>query len=204
MPEPSSSEAPRITAPAPSPKITETSRPRVERSRPVEWTSEPTNSTFRYIPERIQASANLEPVDEPAALVANVEGRRPADLQQVVQQAPRAREVVVGRERREDDGVEILGLEPRHLEGVLGGAMAEIGRAGLLGDPTPLLDPGPLLDPVVAGVHPSFEIGVGHHPLGDVVTSAEDLRPHHSGARLTAAPRKRNVVERLAMERFSG
>ena len=48
MPRPSlSSQASRSMAPAPSPKITVTSRPAVLTSSPVEWTSQPTTSTRR-------------------------------------------------------------------------------------------------------------------------------------------------------------
>src|ERR1051325_1719891 len=50
IPRRGSDSGPSTAAPAPSPKMTATSRPSVVRSMPVEWSSEPTPTTARAAP----------------------------------------------------------------------------------------------------------------------------------------------------------
>ena len=56
---------PRITAPAPSAKITAVFRPRVETSMAVDWISAPTTSTRRNWPQRMNASAMARAYTKP-------------------------------------------------------------------------------------------------------------------------------------------
>ncbi len=60
-PRSGSSVATSTAAPAPSPKRTAMSRPRVVASMPVDWISTPTRRIVRYWPVRIQASATERP-----------------------------------------------------------------------------------------------------------------------------------------------
>jgi hypothetical protein len=92
-----------------------------------------------------------EPVEEAAALVPHVERGDAGQAELVAEEAARAGEVVVRRERREDDRVDVLlareaGVLERHLrrlEGEIAGADAAVL------DEAPLLDPRALGDPLV-------------------------------------------------------
>ncbi len=55
------SAGPTTAAPAPSPKITATSRPAVEKSSPVLWTSAPMTRTWSWNPPLTYASATERP-----------------------------------------------------------------------------------------------------------------------------------------------
>ncbi len=60
-----------------------------------------------------EAARDGERVDEAAALRAQVEARDLAGTEQALQEERRAREVGLGRERGEDDAVDVAGLEVR-------------------------------------------------------------------------------------------
>jgi len=82
---------------------------------------------------------------------------------------------VIRRERREDDGVDVLRLEPRVLQRHAARRNREIARAraGVL-DVATLADAGALDDPLVGGGHELGEVVVGDDLRRDVVADAED------------------------------
>src|SRR4029077_11270779 len=92
-----------------------------------------------------------------------------------------AREAVLGRERREEDHVEVGLLDAGVRDRRLGGLCAEIGAAEAFFGEAALLDAGALDDPFVGRVHPVLraEIVVRHAARRDVEAGARDIRVRH-------------------------
>ena len=125
--------------------------------------------------------AHVERIEEPGALAANVHDRDSRDPESVLEERRRSRELVLGRERRHDDRVEILRLELRGLERPLDRLVGEIDGARSLVHPVPFYDARALLDPLVGRLHPLLEIPVGDdarrhvHPRADDPGSTESV-----------------------------
>src|SRR3982751_2605895 len=83
-----------------------------------------------------------ECVDEPAALGPDIQrgDRRNAEL--ALEKYSVSGSEVVGTRRGVDDGVEVSGGEPRHLQGAQAGSEAEVDAGLAFADPAALLNPG--------------------------------------------------------------
>ena len=149
----SSVARPTTTAPAPSPNSTVTSRPAVETSRPGRVDL---RADQQDVLEHAGADVRVgdrQPVDEARALLADVEARDLLQPERALHEHAGAREVVVRRQRRVDDQVDVLRLEPGALDRLLARLRAERGAGLARLDPVPLLDAGPLDDPLVRRLH---------------------------------------------------
>src|SRR5207253_28692 len=85
---------------------------------------------------------DLQAVEEPGALLPDVERGDRAEPELVLEQSAAAREVVVRRHGGEDDVVDLFLRNARVLEGCLGRADAEVARGGPRLDVVALLDAG--------------------------------------------------------------
>ena len=154
MPRLRSASGPSTTAPAPSPKITATSRPRVVRSIPVECTSAPTSRTCSQRPVLTNLSAIDEAVEEAGALVANVEGRHAPDAEALLQQSRRWRGMSTS-------GLKVAKItqstsprrHPGSLQRLAGRQGAHVGGTDAIFAVVTLANPRALLDPLVGGLH---------------------------------------------------
>jgi hypothetical protein len=102
-------------------------------------------------------------------------GVRGADL--VLQQARRAREEHVGRDRADDDELDVARRQAGAPDRLEGGLLGQIGGADAGIDDVALADPGALQDPLVGGVDHLLEIVIGQHPRWHVGGQTLDLRP---------------------------
>jgi hypothetical protein len=90
-----------------------------------------------------------------------------------------ARGKVIGAGSRIDDGIELTGLELRHLQGALGRGQTEVHSGFAFPYPAALLNSGAGADPFVAGIHQRREFLVGHYPVGHREAGAENARMRH-------------------------
>lgn len=75
----------------------------------------------------------------------------------------RGRESVVGRRRRQDDQVDVVGFEARSIQRCTRGRRAQGSRRLPLARDIALADTGPLNDPLVRGLNLAFKLAIGHH-----------------------------------------
>ena len=73
---------------------------------------------------------------------------------------------VVGREGRDQDQVDLVGVDPGDGDRPAAGDGGHRGGRFVGGGDVPLLDPGPGDDPFVGGVDHPLEVGVGEDRLG--------------------------------------
>ena len=121
-----------------------------------------------------------ERVDEPAALVADVDRGYRAHAEEALQKHATAGREMVGSGRGKHDSVDRGRLEPRRLERPEGRRQGQLGIGLALPDPATLLDPGAGPDPFVAGIHELGEVVVGHDALGHRETGPEEVRTGHA------------------------
>ena len=174
-------DASSTTAPAPSPKSTATSRPRVVRSMPVECTSQPTTSTRRYWPDATIELRRPRARRRSRCTGAQVDAGQLAGAELVLQEERDAREVVLRRERGDHDRSRSAPARGRRSRARAATASCA-SSAGLL----PGLDVVALDDSRALRIHSSLvsislrEIVVGHHARRHVHARAGDLaRCHH-------------------------
>ena len=134
------------------------------------------------------ARRDAQPVDEAAALVADVEGgdegRAVAlgEPEPILEVHRGPREVAVGRQRRQDDEIDVLLVEPGALDGHLRRGLGEVTREHALVGETTFLDAGAGTDPLVRGVDAVLgcELVVGDHSRRNVEAGPRDVGVGHS------------------------
>ena len=119
-----------------------------------ENTSAPTTSAFFAMSSFDKTVGGRQRVDEAAAHRLHVERRAALHAELRLQQAGGAGKDEVRRRGRDDDEVDVLGLQAGGVERAAAGLEREVARSlRLLGD-VALRDAGALADPLVAGVEP--------------------------------------------------
>ncbi|MNX93093.1 hypothetical protein D3C86_1252670 [compost metagenome] len=114
------------------------------------------------------------PVDEAAAGGLHVEGGGGGGADGVLDQGGRGGHGHVRGRGRDDDEIQLGGLDPGVLERLLGGGDGHVAHGVLGRRDAALTDARAFTDPGVVGVEEGLELGVGHDPLGDVITAADD------------------------------
>ena len=123
---------------------------------------------------------DLHAVEEATALVAHVECGHPPEAELVTQEAAAAGEVEVGRERCEDDRVDLRHVDPGVFTGHLGRWHGEVtGSGAAFLDVAALFDACALLDPLVARVEHFREVVVGDDLRGHVMPQPQNRGPCH-------------------------
>ena len=137
-----------------------------------------------------------QPIEEPAALVADVHGGDVAQAELALQEDAVAGFEVVGSAGAVDDAVEVGGLEAGFGEGFerRGLRQPDAGLAGT--DPVAGLDPRPLQDPLVRRLHHAGEVLVGDEARRHVEAGREEFGTGHrvaavrEGEKISPTPRE--------------
>ena len=128
-----------------------------------------------------------QPINEPAALIAHVDGRNVGEAELALQKDAVAGLKVVGGAGAVDDAIEVLRREARLGERLLRRLPRERDARIARVHPVARLDAAALHDPLVGRVHDLREIVVGDDARGDVKTGGEECGASHqcSGLRVT-------------------
>jgi hypothetical protein len=121
------------------------------------------------------------------ALLPDVERGHARDAELGAEERARAGEDMLGGHRREDDVVDLGGVDVRRREGLARRGHREIRDALPLRDVVTLLDAGARPDPLVAGVHHARELIVSDWRARDEAPRADDGRARHGRTHSTRA-----------------
>src|SRR5450756_313754 len=128
---------------------------------------------------RNEGRGDGEAVDEAGAAGLHVEGAGLGGADLVGDDRRRGRHDVVGRDRGDDDQVELARDERPRLETTAGGDLAEVARRLVHSRDAALADAGAREDPLVRRVEELRDLGVGQHALRHVDAERRDARPAH-------------------------
>ena len=120
-----------------------------------------------------------EAVNEPTALVSDIQTADFGKAHFPLQIAAIPRHVVVRAQGGKDDEIQILGLHPGILQGLAGSFEAEIRTVNPLLRKTSFDDPAALLDPFVTGLKHLCQVKIGNAPFGEIPAHSEDSRSYH-------------------------
>ncbi len=121
-------------------------------------------------------------VEKAAALAANIHGRDPRETEPIVQERRGARKIMIGREGREDDHLDVVVGESRRADRLLGSNGGHVTSALSVGRPVTGADPRALLDPLVGRVHAARQLVIGHAAIGDVPAGSGDSGVGHGSS----------------------
>src|SRR5450830_2129599 len=128
---------------------------------------------------RDEGRGDGEAVDEAGAAGLHVEGAGLGGADLVGDDRRRGRRDVVGRDRGDDDQVELGRVERPRVEAAAGGDLAEVARRLVHSRDAALADAGAREDPLVRRVEELRDLVVGQHALRHVDAERRDARPAH-------------------------
>jgi hypothetical protein len=115
-------------------------------------------------------------VDQPGALLLEVEHGRAAKAQLGLQEAGTTRIGMIGRDGVHHQHVDLVHGQARVGHGLAAGQRGQVGGRHLGRRVTALPHAGPLDDELVAGLHDLHQVEVRHHLRREVAAGAEDAR----------------------------
>jgi hypothetical protein len=125
-----------------------------------------------------QRVGDLKSVDEPGALLPDVERGDVRHAHLVLEDSATPGEVMVGRHRGEDDVVDLVLGDAGVLERLLRRAHAQVAGRGALLDVVARLHAAALADPGVGRIHDLGELVVGDQVFAGDEATSDDLALH--------------------------
>src|SRR6266850_729244 len=152
--------------------------PRMPRSpSPARRTTAPPASPNSTVRSRKRVR-DLKAVDEPGALLPDVERGDVRHAHLVLEDGAAPGEVMVGRHRGEDDVVDLVLGDAGVLERLLRRAHTQVAGRGALLDVVACLHAAALADPGVGRIHDLGELVVGDEVLAGDEAASDDLAVH--------------------------
>ena len=118
--------------------------------------------------------ADLESVNETRTRGLEIERGGAGGPEFLLHETGRRRERHVGRDRGDDDEVDLVGGDAGFFQRALGGFGTEVGGEFVFSGDAAFLDAGAGGDPLVGGLDEFFEFGVGENARGKIRTDAHD------------------------------
>ena len=140
---------------------------------------------------RHELARGRQRVGEGRARGAEIEAPRATRAELVLDEARRAREEHVGRDRTHDDDADVVGRQPRVRDRLARRLGAQIRRRDARIHDVPLADPRPLQDPLIGRVDHLLQIAVGEQPRRHIGRQRRNRRRAPAHAR-----RVSNVIGR--------